>query len=342
MGENGNSPSGRLGIFEAYASFQARKNWWIKLGRQSVELDKGRLFARANWNQYSRAHDGIRINHQAGKIRHSILFFYNQDNAALYGTDYPLNHYKYLAVHYFSYQPSKNWTIKTLNTFDGYQAVGTTNTVYVRGTSGGRITYKVPKKWAFTTAAYYQYGQLESGFAVSAFYVQPEVSRKFKKLKVRLGLEYSSGSDNAVLSNRSRTFSTLYGVAFRFMGHLDYFTNLPANTNQAGLINPYLFFDYRLNQKWRAKLDFHTFLSENRVLDENGITAAPYLGSEVDLTLNYTINPDIKIDFGLSAMKATKSMELLKGGDANMVPVFAYLMLTWKPLFFDSSQEKIN
>lgn len=337
-GQDGKNPSGGLGVFEAYARFKMGQQWWIKLGRQGVELDNGRLFARANWNQFSRTHDGIRLNHQTAKVRQSILLFYNQNKASLFGTDYPLNHYKYLAVHHFTYEPTENWTFKTLNSWDGYQADGTTNTVYVRGTSGGRITYEKPKKWAITTAAYYQYGQLKSGLSVSAFYLQPEISAQFKKLKIRLGMEYSSGADNTTISNQSRTFSTLYGVAFRFMGHLDYFTNLPNHTNQAGLINPYLLFDYRFTKKWRAKLDFHAFMSESKMVDAEGIIAAPYLGTEVDLTLNYAINKETRVDFGFSAMQATSSMEILKGGNSNIIPVFSYLMLTWKPTFFDTSE----
>lgn len=339
-GQDGKEPSGGLGVFEAYARFKMGQQWWIKLGRQGVELDNGRLFARANWNQFSRAHDGIRLNHKTAKVRQSILLFYNQNNAALFGTDYSVNYYKYLAVHYFTYEPTENWTFKTLNTWDGYQADGTTNTVYVRGTSGGRITYEKPKKWTITTAAYYQYGQVKSGQYVSAFYFQPEISGQFKKLKIRLGMEYSSGSNNTVIANQSRTFSTLYGVAFRFMGHLDYFTNLPNHTNQAGLINPYLFFDYRFTKKWRVKLDFHAFMSENKVVDTEGLVAAPYLGTEVDLTLNYAVNKETRLDFGFSAMQATSSMEILKGGNSNIIPVFSYLMLTWKPTFFDASKNK--
>ena len=339
-GQNGNNPAGNLGVFEAYTDFKFAKKWWIRIGRQGVELDNGRLFARANWNQFSKSHDGLRINQKTKKLNQSFLLFYNQANASNFGNEYFVNHYKYLTVHYLTYKPNDHLTIKTLNTWDGYQALGTSNTVYARGTSGGRITFEKKDKWGVTASGYYQYGQLQTGTNVNGFYFQPEAFVQLKKLKVRLGMEYVSGSDNSVLSTESRAFSTLYGVAFRFMGHMDYFTNLPLHTNQAGLINPYLFFDYHLNKKWRAKLDFHAFLSENNVVDLGGDIADPYLGTEIDLTLNYTINNETRLDFGFSTMKATTSMELLKGGNADLTPIYSYLMFTWKPVFFETGNPK--
>lgn len=341
-GQNGNNPSGSLGVFEAYANLRFAESWWIKMGRQAVELDNGRLFARANWNQFSKSHDGIRIDQNKNKLKQSFLVFYNQSSASIFGNPYFLNQYKYLTTHYLTFKPSKSLTIKTLNIWDGYQKSGTTNTVYVRGTSGGRITYEKPEKWGITTSAYYQYGQISTGTYVSAFYFQPEAFVNIKNLKIRLGMEYVSGSDNAALTETSRAFSTLYGVAFRFMGHMDYFTNLPLHTNQAGLVNPYLLFDYRMNNVWRFKLDLHAFMSENNLMDLDGNVADPFLGIEADFTLNYLINEDMRLDFGLSMMQPTQSMELLKGGESNSLPVYSYLMYTWKPLFLQTGKKKRN
>lgn len=236
-GQNGASPAiGSLHVFETYACFALPKNWEIKLGRQSIELDNGRLFSEGNWNQYSRAHDGIQLSFNKKKIDTRFFLFYNQNAANLFGTSYLNNTYKYLFTHFFSFKHSENFSFNIINTFDGYEKPNNEAVVYARGTSGGRLNFK-KKKLAFTLAAYYQYGQLNTGQHISSYYVQPELSYKFKKNKIRLGAEYLSGDDR--FSSRSHSFSTLYGVAFKFNGHLNYFTSFPVDVRNGGLINPY-------------------------------------------------------------------------------------------------------
>ncbi len=340
-GQNGSSPATNgLSLFEAYATFNLGKNnaWSLKAGRQAVELDNGRLFSKANWSQFSRAHDGLRLNYSASKLSTDLMLFYNQVGAFSFGTFYPLNHYKYLANHYLKYALSDRFTLNVLNSFDGYQSQVSTSTVYVRGTSGGRLTYK-KKAFKATIAAYYQYGQLQSGQRVSAFYLQPEVSFKIKRLEIRAGMEYLSGEDNTVSGDVNRSFSTLYGVAFKFNGHLNYFTSFPADVNGAGLINPYLFFDYKISKKLRLKFESHLFYSQSDLLDIDNNIANPYLGFETDLKLKYEMNADMDFDLGISTMIPTASMSTLKTGDYLQKPLFLFLMFTWKPTLFEVEQK---
>lgn len=330
-GQDGANPSiGTLGVFETYARFYIKNGWILKMGRQALELDNGRLFSKANWNQFSRAHDGLRLIWNQKRFSTEISAFYNQDQTALFGTAYGQNHYKYLFNHYLVYHPSSHWAIHVLNVFDGFQSPVSSSTIYVRGTSGGRIMY-VKRNWGATVAAYYQYGQLSSGQSISAYYIQPEVKFHLNRLKIRVGAEYLSGNDNTVLSTVNNSFSTLYGVAFKFMGHLDYFTSFPTDVNGGGLINPYLFFDWGLSKKWRFKFESHLFFTQNNVLNAEGQIIDPYLGVETDLKIKYNISHDLFLDFGLSGMLASESMETLKTGDSDKIPVFSFLMLTWKP-----------
>lgn len=339
-GQNGNSPAANsFSIFEAYANFDLGKSsvWSLKVGRQAIELDNGRLFSKANWNQFSRAHDGLRLNYSKSKLSSDFMLFYNQSGANTFGTVYSLNHYKYLANHYLDYALSNKFRLKILNSFDGFQSLTAESTVYVRGTSGGRVTYKT-KTFGATVAAYYQYGQLQSGQSISAFYLQPEITIKIKRLRIRLGMEYLSGEDNTVSSNVSQSFSTLYGVAFKFNGHLDYFTSFPNHVNGTGLVNPYLFFDYKISNKLRFKFESHLFYTQNSLLDVNNNIANPYLGFETDVKLKYQLTADMAFDFGFSTMIPTSSMSILKTGDYRQKPVFSFLMFTWKPTLFESQQ----
>lgn len=337
-GQNGiSSASGTIGVFETYARFALKKNWKITLGRQAVELDNGRLFSRANWNQSSRAHDGIRMDYNTSHFSSAFFAFYNQDKANIFGTSYAQNNYKYLFVNYSTYQAGEHWFMSCLNAFDGYEGITNEQVIFVRGTSGGRIEYK-SKPVEATVAAYYQYGQLSSGAPISAYYVQPSIKLKQKKWIVDVGMEYLSGDYTQSLSPVSHSFSTLYGVAFKFMGHLDYFTSFPRDVNGTGLINPYLFVDYNLSDKLRFKLESHLFYTQRDLVSKDNAVVSPYLGFESDFKVKYYVNPDLFLDFGFSIMAATKSMAVLKTGNYAKTPVFSFLMLTWKPKLLSVEQ----
>ena len=48
----------------------------IRVGRQGVLLDNGRIFSDAPWAQQSRAHEGIRIMHQTKQIRNDLFLLF--------------------------------------------------------------------------------------------------------------------------------------------------------------------------------------------------------------------------------------------------------------------------
>ena len=341
FGQNGSSTANTsIGVFEAYASFPLGNQWNIIIGRQSVELDNGRLLSRANWNQFSLSHDGFSLNYKTTKLSNDFLFFYNQVGEPVFGNNYAPNFYKYLFVQFAEYQPTQTFEIKVLNIVDGYQGLNNPTAVYARATSGGRLEYQ-GKTIHATVSAYYQYGHDNTGRQISAYYAQPEIGFKKKKFGAQLGMEYVSGDDAANPSSINNSFSTLYGVAFKFMGHMDYFTSFPNDVRGAGLINPYLFLEYKLSKKWWFKLESHAFLLQNTLYDMAGSELNPYLGIESDVVIKYTISNEMFFDFGLSAMSASSTMGEIKTGDFRKTPVYSYFMFTWKPTLL-RFQQPIN
>lgn len=337
------STNGSLSVFEAYVESHFNEKWSVILGRQGVELDNKRIFSKANWNQHSRAHDGFNFRFRSDRILSEQMFFFNQTSTPNFGTNFsPENftNYKTLAVQHFKVQLSNRIALTTINAFDGYQNANNNKVMYVRGTSGGRIEY-VKKKIYLTLSGYYQYGQLSTGTEVSAFYLQPEIKLKLKKLTTRLGMEYMSGDDASESSERSNSFVPLYGVAHSFMGHMDYFTKFPGDVKGGGIINPYLFLKYDVNKKLSFKVDGHLFYLQNTVVDSLLNPIDSFLGFENDISLRYKINDFITLDYEFSYLLASESMEFLKGGSSDAIPVWSYLMITFKPELF-SHTAKIN
>jgi hypothetical protein len=335
-----NSTTGSLNVFEAYVEANLTDDFLIKLGRQAVELDNKRIFSLANWSQASKAHDGINLIYKNSKITSELMGYFNQTSEKVFEKGFApttFSNYKLLNVHYLKVKLHKYITLLTINVADGYESKINPKTMYIRGTSGGRLTFEKGNFYA-TMSGYYQYGQLQSGQDIAAYYLQPEIKIKIKKLTTRLGAEYMSGDDATKTSNISNSFVPLYGVAHSFMGNMDYFTSFPKNVKNGGLINPYLFFSYEMNKKLSIGADIHLFYLQNKVLDKNKNELNPYLGFENDLSMKCKFNSFTTLDLGFSYMMAEKSMETLKGGNSSRTPVWSYVMITFKPELFNSKK----
>ena len=110
------------------------------------------------------------------------------------------------------------------------------------------------------------------------------------------------------------------------------FINIPTDTRQQGLIDPYLRLGI-LNKKITSTLDVHYFsLAHQNNSGFNTITGS--LGTEADLLAEYKPSPVINLQLGYSMMFATKNMELIKGGDKNNYQGWAFIMLKVSPTFF--------
>ncbi len=334
------STSGTLGVFEAYVESYFSNKWFVRAGRQKLELDNGRLFSAANWNQASKAHDGINFIYNSEKILSEFVVCFNQTSERIFETDFSPNtftNYKLLNVHFLKVKLHKYFSLTAINAADGYESKVSPRTLYERGTSGGRLEFEKGTVYG-TVCGYYQYGKLQSGKKIAAYYLQPEIQIKIKKLTTRLGVEYMSGDDATKSSEFSKSFVPLYGVAWRFMGNMDYFTSFPKDLKNGGLINPYLFLIYEINKKLYLRSDAHLFYFQNKVTDANNNIINHYLGAENDLSVKYKLSDIATLDFGFSYMFAEKSMEILKGGNSSRVPISSYLMITFHPELFSSKK----
>lgn len=332
------SSTGSLNVFEAFAIVEVAKNLSAKMGRQKIELDNGRLFAASNWNQYGRSHDGIDLMYKNNTIETELFTAFNQSGENIFGTEYlptTFNNYKLLNLHFLKAKLNERFSLTTINAADSFESKTNATTLYTRATSGGRIEFEKNNLY-LTFSGYYQYGQLQSGAKISAYYFQPEIRYKVQKWTARLGAEYMSGDDATQVSATSNSFVPLYGVAWRFMGNMDYFTNFPKDVKNGGLVNPYLFCYYDWTEKLTLRSDFHLFYSQNKILNAQNNVIDSYLGYENDLSVRYKHNGFTTLDFGFSYMLAEKSMETIKGGNSEITPIWSYLMITFKPELFNS------
>lgn len=341
-----------VGIHEVWAIIKLNENLNLKLGRQSIQYDNGRLISAVNWNQIGAAHDALKFGYKKNDFTIDIIGSWNQSSENNSGIDYLYDgetaalYYKNLNLLWLSKKFS-NTQIASLTIIDGYEHVEYKDTIVIsnpdkmeyRFTSGLIVKHSF-KDFNVAARGFYQGGQLYTGQKVSAYYYSFEADvSPLRKLKVKLGLEVMSGNNYSdSTNNTSNAFNILYGARHKFNGRMDYFS-VPSTTKGAGLINPYAIIDYSFNKSSKISLEYHLFYLQQKYLpDDPQKSVNRFLGSEIDLTLSKKIYDFMHLSAGYSVFFGTDSMELIKGGNKNEFNNWAFVMLTINPTLYASKK----
>ncbi len=332
------STGGTLQAFEAYVEPNIFEDLKIRIGRQKIIYDNERLFAQNDWRQNGGSHDAVRLMYYKSNYSTDFIAAYNQERGAnerFFETDFSpgFNNYKLLLTHFFNWKISDNFTLTTINALDGFQDTADFHLSHFRYTNGGRLEYFLDD-WYFTVAAYLQHGETTLGGKLeNAYYIQPEIKWKVNKdINFKLGAEVLSGTDVPVKNGVSSAFDPLYGVNHRFLGFMDYFIRFPGDYNEAGLVAPYFFTDFKIHRTLNLRVDAHVFLSHSDFTYKNEIIDK-YLGFENDILLVYKPNDYTTLQVGYCYMLPTKSMEIIKKANFELSPWqdWAFIMVTFKP-----------
>lgn len=323
------SQVGSVNFNELYIEPKVGKHFSAIIGRQNFQLDNGRMFSAAPWSQQNRSHEGIRFQYVTRAFRTDFATFFTRDYGHRFESSYsPVasHKYQYLLVHQLkgTYQQLTYTLINSAELFDKNYFNAK------RYASGGRLEYTL--KGVYTTlSAFYQYGRNQQNQRVRAYYIQPEVSATLKKFTFRVGAELLSGNPADVKNGYSNSYEIAYGVAWKFMGNMNFYAKFPADVANKGLFNPYLFLFYRLNKKFQLRLDSHLFYSQYPLANQ----AKKYLGYEADFSFNYKPTAYVDLNYGLSFYDPTSSMLLLKKiQNTTSTPIWSYLMISINPTVF--------
>jgi len=223
--------------------------------------------------------------------------------------------------------------------------------LYGRFTFGGTACY-ASGKWKFFAAAYYQAGHFSDGRKINAGFFGGYASCKaLKPLTLLIGYERLSGndySDTTGLKTTSTSFSVLYPTSHGFYGYMDLFSQQTVSGNSAGLTDLYGRATLLLGSKTSVEATYRLFGLAKGYLpatvkkpgDLPYVEVGRNLGSEIDLMVIYKPVPNFEINAAYCFFLPTSAMERLNGlneGTSKWAQ-YAYIMLTYKPIFFNSEK----
>jgi hypothetical protein len=329
-----NIPS--MSIHEAWAEMMFNSSLSLKIGRQQLAYDNQRFLSFNDWHPFARKHDLALLKYKTdiGEFHFGTAF--NQEWSAYgrnFGTEYNINNYKYMNYLWYHTQLTETAKLSLLSLIDGYENPGNSEEFNVRATWSAFLDMNLDAVDLVFNPAF-QHGKTRFGQGIRAFYFRLEGGMGVaENVRSTLGMEFFSGNDGTDTTDDTfRAFDVPYGAGHANSGFMDYFTNYPAHTSGAGLINPYLKNRIRLNPRTTFDADLHLFFIQNDYVHQ-GETISKYLGTEIDFTLNYRFNDFTNIIGGFSTMFGSESMEIIKSGSKDEFAYFTYIMLRIRPRF---------
>ena len=327
--EKYNTDTPALAVHEAWVKFKILEGLTAKIGRQCIGYDNNWILGKANWNQSSKKHDAIMLSYNNKSWSIDFTNAFNQASENVSGTDYSQNsNYKYLS-YLWATRKTEKFSVSAFGLADGYQ--------YAHDTVYTRLTYGIITRFSLSdislSARYFQQGgKLISGMDIFSYLMNVEAGYKVRKANIIAGLEISSGADSKISDAKSHVFETPYGAKHWVYGTMDYFKKT-SDTKGTGLVDGYLKFSLKLNNKSSVLADYHWFSSHKNYFVKD-VAMPKYLASEIDMVYRHQVVKDMNLECGYSILKGSTTLQTLKAGDASKLNHWAYLMLTFKPTFF--------
>lgn len=325
-------------LYEAWFQLNLRLNCQLKIGRQEWIYDDQRLLANRNWGQSGLSYDGILLKFDNKDFRADLGLSLNNNAENKSGNEYTPDKMKFLDFLYLNKKLGQQSELTFTGILTGYQKEEGNETVYVTTTYGPYFKTCFANI-EFESSLFHQTGTNIKGQHINAYLLSVMAFYKFSDIfKLGPGFDILSGNDLSNNSSTDHSFDLLYGGRHRFLGDMDYFTDLSKSVSDAGIIDIFAKANFKFNTKNSLNLCYHHFSSQKNIPDPNDISVnlKKSLGDEFDILYKYKADIPAELQIGLAFFNATGTMEILQGvnGNAAKMQYFAYVQLTFTPNIF--------
>ncbi len=335
-----NTRESSISLYQAWVKFRLKERLTFKMGRQEFEYDDLKILSNSRWRMQGRSHDAGLLEwmsndstltiHLAGAVNNEreVLFQDLYEVSSTYknmGMVWLNKHFPSTEISLLYLDLGQQQADTSINRFRTFGLYG------VHSFGGMKLT-----------GSYYrQQGRNQADLKVSSYMASLNFSIPLSsKLSVTPGFDLLSGTSAENVQNpnygETNTFIPLYARRHRYFGIQDLFYaggfNVPG-----GLSDYFVKFAYKISDKWRARVQAHTFSTQESIqnIEDATITNDKHLGYEIDSFIDFKPYKSLSFGLGYAHFFATESMRLLKQrGSENEIAHFAYLQIYYTPTLF--------
>ena len=342
-------------LYEGWAKMQSKKGLFVKIGRQELTYDDGRIIGNDDWTMTAPTHDVLKLGYDGESHKVHLLAAYNQnaeniDNGIIYYSG-GLQPYKTMQTLWYHYDtPKKSFGISLLGMNIGMQNTDQEHPItYYQQLVGTYMSFR-PKYWSLEGAFYYQMGKEEHGMNIDAFMASAKLNVKpSENYNLFAGYDYLSGDKyfngppdggiGLVFHDKARGFNAIFGSHHEFYGAMDFFylSNYVGGFTP-GLQNLYFGGNIKPVNGLSINAAYHYYAIATDLDYVNTKT----LGHSVELASSYAFNKAVSVSAGYTFMKGSETMELLNKVSEKRQLHWAWLMMTITPKLFTSTWQDKN
>jgi len=329
--------TGSIGVYEAWTELLLYSGTSLKIGRQGVQFEDGRLFSLSPWSNTGNSHDLAQLRYFAPGFDIQLGYAYNNQKAYNADTSYysVSKMYKEMAFIHLTKTLANGLDLSLLHVSEGFMRSKTDLSSYHRNTTGGTLQLKNDKMpLGFLLTGYYQSGKSAPTVDLDAYLLASKVTYSFNNtIGGLLGADYYSGSESTIAATKTNTFNKLpYGVNHSFNGYMEYWATLP----KGGLFNYFGGVNLKINKRLSSDITYYSF-KLTKAMKSGTTDIQKNIGSELDLVLNYKFSAETAIQFAWCSYFETNGTKMLKYKSTTVdtrFAQFAYVMLTIKPQLY--------
>ena len=318
--------SAGLNLYEGWAKMQSPKGLFVKIGRQELNYDDGRIIGNDDWTMTAPTHDVLKLGYDGENHKVHLLTAYNQnaeniDNGNSYYSG-GLQPYKTMQTLWYHYNtPKKMFGVSLMGMNIGMQSAkeDEPQTNYYQQLVGTYMAFR-PKHWSLEGAFYYQLGKEEHGMPIDAFMASAKLNvEPSEKFNLFAGYDYLSGDKyfnilpeghfGLVFHDKVRGFNAIFGSHHEFYGAMDFFylSNYVGGFTP-GLQNLYIGGNVKPVKGLNLNAAYHYYAIATNLEYLDSKT----LGHEVDFSASYAFHKAVSISLGYTYMRGSETMVQLQ------------------------------
>lgn len=297
------------------------------LGRQALAYANERLIGAIDWSPYGQTFDAGVLRLTAGDFRIDAI----GAAVARYAADSTYTRDVFLAGAWAAWAPEKaRYTVQAYFLYDNPATALTRQNRQTAGIyAGGHFAgFDCELDAALQMGDFFMPfpGRLDidaNMIGLRLGYTFPDLA----KLRIGAGYDRLSGQDPND-ATKYGSFHTLYATNHKYYGFMDYFLNIPANTNEFGLQDIIAQVSIVPFEGLSLAADLHLFttVSDPKEFGTAFADKTTAIGTEVDFTAKWSVAKAVGMTLGYSMFSGDADRAVLQGTTDNTS--WAYLMTT--------------